>query len=313
MTLQQLHYVLTIAETGSMNQAAERLYVTQPTLTASIAELETEIGRQIFVRTNRGVSLTSQGTRFLHYARQVYQQYEILEREYGKSQEIKRVFGVSTQHYSFVTKAFVETVKQFDTSKFEFAIRETRTMDVIRDVANQRSSLGVLFRSRHNKKVLSRILAENRLEFTPLIDCHAFVYLWKGHPLAGEASITMEQLRAYPCLSFEQGDQSSSFFAEEILSEREYPKSIHATDRATMLNLMIGLNGYTLCSGIICEELNGSDYTAIPYQEDKEYQNAQMEIGYIKRRDTVLDDVGETFLREMDNYLKGISKTEITV
>lgn len=312
MTLQQLHYVLTIAETGSMNRAAERLYVTQPTLTASIADLETEIGQQIFNRTNRGVSLTSSGTRFLHYARQVYQQYEILEREYGKSQEIKRVFGVSSQHYSFVTKAFVETVKQFDASKFEFAIRETRTMDVIRDVANQRSSLGVLFRSRHNKKVLSRILAENRLEFAPLIECSAFVYLWKDHPLADEKAITMEQLRAYPCLSFEQGDQSSSYFAEEILSEREYPKSIHATDRATMLNLMIGLNGYTLCSGIICEELNGSDYVAIPYQEDREYQNAQMEIGYIKRRDTVLDDVGETFLREMDNYLRPLRNLQET-
>lgn len=304
MTLQQLQYVLTIAETGSMNRAAERLYVTQPALTAAVAELELEIGQQIFNRTNRGVSLTSAGTRFLHYARQVYQQYEILQREYGNTQKSKRVFGVSTQHYSFVTKAFVETVKQFDTSHFDFAIRETRTMDVIRDVTEQRSDLGILFRSRHNKKVLSRIFAENRLEFTPLIECHAFVYLWKGHPLAGEASITMEQLRGYPCLSFEQGDQSSSYFAEEILSEREYPQSIHATDRATMLNLMIGLNGYTLCSGIICEELNGSDYAAIPYQEDREYQNALMEIGCIKRRGTTLDEVGETFLREIRSYLE---------
>lgn len=304
MTLQQLHYVLVIAETGSMNRAAEQLYVTQPTLTSSVAELEAEIGQQIFNRTNRGVSLTSSGTRFLHYARQVYQQYELLEREYGSAQEIKRVFGVSTQHYSFVTKAFVETVKQFGTSHFEFAIRETRTVDVIRDVAQQRSDIGILFRSRHNKKVLSRIFAEKRLEFTPLIECHAFVYLWKGHPLAKEKSITMEQLRNYPCLSFEQGDQSSSYFAEEILSEREYPQSIHATDRATMLNLMIGLNGYTLCSGIICEELNGSDYTAVPYQEDKEYQNTRMEVGYVKRRDTVLDEVGETFLREIRRYLE---------
>lgn len=304
MTLQQLHYVLVIAETGSMNRAAEQLYVTQPTLTSSVAELEAEIGQQIFNRTNRGVSLTSSGTRFLHYARQVYQQYELLEREYGSAQENKRVFGVSTQHYSFVTKAFVETVKQFDTSHFEFAIRETRTMDVICDVAQQRSDIGILFRSRHNKKVLSRIFSEKRLEFTPLIECHAFVYLWKGHPLAKEKSITMEQLRNYPCLSFEQGDQSSSYFAEEILSEREYPQSIHATDRATMLNLMIGLNGYTLCSGIICEELNGSDYTAVPYQEDKEYQNTRMEVGYVKRRDTVLDEVGETFLREIRRYLE---------
>lgn len=303
MTLQQLHYVLTVAETGSMNRAAEKLYVTQPTLTTAIQELEAEINAPIFNRTNRGVSLTSQGNRFLHYARQVYQQYEILEREYGNAPARKRVFGVSTQHYSFVTKAFVETVKQYDASRFDFAIRETRTIDVIRDVAQQRSDLGILFRSRHNKKVLSRLFVENRLEFNQLIDCSAYVYLWKGHPLAGEDSITMEQLKKYPCLTFEQGDQSSSYFAEEILSEREYPQSIHATDRATMLNLMIGLNGFTLCSGIICEELNGSDYVAVPYQEDREYQNTLMEIGYIMRKDTQLDEVGETFLREIKKYL----------
>ena len=303
MTLQQIHYALVVAETGSMNRAAEKLYVTQPALTAAIQELEMEIRAPIFNRTNRGVSLTSQGTRFLHYARQVYQQYEILEREYGNARVVKRVFGVSSQHYSFVTKAFVETVKQFDASHFDFSIRETRTMDVIRDVAQQRSDIGILFRSRHNKKVLSRLFAENRLEFTRLIECHAYVYLWKGHPLAGEKAISMEQLKNYPCLSFEQGDQSSSYFAEEILSEREYPQSIHATDRATMLNLMIGLNGFTLCSGIICEELNGSDYVAVPYQEDRDHQNALMEIGYITRKDAGLDEVGETFLREIQKYL----------
>ena len=303
MTLQQIHYALVVAETGSMNRAAEKLYVTQPTLTTAIQELEAEISAPIFNRTNRGVSLTSQGTRFLHYARQVYEQYEILEREYGNARSIKHVFGVSTQHYSFVTKAFVETVKQFDASHFDFAIRETITMDVIKDVAEQRSNLGILFRSKHNKKVLQRLFAENRLEFTKLIDCNAYVYLWKGHPLAKEESISMEQLRNYPCLTFEQGDQSSSYFAEEILSEREYPQSIHATDRATMLNLMIGLNGFTLCSGIICEELNGSDYLAVPYKEDRDYQNARMEIGYITRKDTRLDEVGETFLREVRAYL----------
>lgn len=303
MTLQQIHYALVVAETGSMNRAAEKLYVTQPTLTTAIQELETEIHAPIFNRTNRGVNLTSQGTRFLHYARQVYQQYEILEREYGNSPTVKRVFSVSSQHYSFVTKAFVETVKQYDASRFDFSIRETRTMDVIRDVAQQRSNLGILFRSRHNKKVLSRLFAEYRLEFTRLIDCNAYVYLWKGHPLAGEAAISMEQLKNYPCLSFEQGDQSSSYFAEEILSEREYPQSIHATDRATMLNLMIGLNGFTLCSGIICEELNGTDYIAVPYQEDRDHQNTLMEIGYITRKDTSLDEVAETFLQEIRNYL----------
>ena len=203
MTLQQIRYCLTIAETGSMNRAAENLYVTQPALTGAVQELETELGITIFNRTNRGVTLTNEGRRFLHYARQIYQQYELMEQEYLRPK--KRVFGVSTQHYSFVTKAFVDTARQFDVSRFEYAIRETRTIDVIHDVAQGRSAIGVLFRSRHNRTVLNKMLSEAKLEFHPLIECNAYVYLWKGHPLAKNESISMEELCGYPCLCFEQG------------------------------------------------------------------------------------------------------------
>ena len=311
MTLQQIRYCLTISETGSMNRAAESLYVTQPALTGAIRELEGELGITIFNRTNRGVSLTNEGRRFLHYARQVYQQFELMEQEYLRPK--KRVFGVSTQHYSFVTKAFVDTVRQFDASRFEYAIRETRTIDVIHDVAQGRSAIGVLFRSRHNRTVLNKLLSENRLEFRPLIHCSAYVYLWKGHPLAGQASISMEELCGYPCLCFEQGDQSSSYFAEEILSEREYPQMIRATDRATMLNLMVGLNGFTLCCGIICQELNGTDYLAVPYREDRDNQNATMEIGYIIPRNTHPDEITQTFIREMEKYLEGAKQGQLAI
>ena len=301
MTLQQIRYCLTIAETGSMNRSAEKLYVTQPALTGAIQELETELAITIFNRTNRGVTLTNEGRRFLHYARQIYQQYELMEQEYLRPK--KRVFGVSTQHYSFVTKAFVDTARQFDASRFEYAIRETRTVDVIHDVAQGRSAIGVLFRSRHNRMVLNKMLSENRLEFHPLIQCSAYVYLWRGHPLAKNASISMEELQDYPCLCFEQGDQSSSYFAEEILSEREYPQMIRATDRATMLNLMVGLNGYTLCSGIICEELNGEDYIAVPFDAAASGQNGVMEIGYITRKNMILSKVGRLYIEKISAYL----------
>ena len=306
MTLQQIRYCLTIAETGSMNRAAENLYVTQPALTGAIQELETELGITIFNRTIRGVTLTNEGRRFLHYARQIYQQYELMEQEYLRPK--KRVFGVSTQHYSFVTKAFVDTARQFDVSRFEYAIRETRTIDVIHDVAQGRSAIGVLFRSRHNRTVLNKMLSEAKLEFHPLIECNAYVYLWKGHPLAKNESISMEELCGYPCLCFEQGDQSSSYFAEEILSEREYPQMIRATDRATMLNLMVGLNGFTLCCGIICQELNGTDYLAVPYREDRDNQNAKMEIGYIIPKNTQPDEITQIFIQEMEKYLESAKK-----
>ena len=304
MTLQQLHYAITIAEAGSLNKAAEALYISQPSLTSAMQELEKELGISIFVRSGRGVSLTQDGSEFLLYAREVYGQYETLLDKYGKSGKRKKKFGVSTQHYSFAVKAFVELVQQFDTLKYEFAIRETMTKDVILDVANMRSEIGILYFNDFNRAVLTKILKSNNLEFHHLIDCKAYVYLWKNHPLAKEASIRFEQLEKYPCLSFEQGDNSSFYLAEEILSTNEYPQVIKANDRATMLNLMIGLNGYTLCSGIICEELNGSDCIAVPFHADEQNPNSLMEIGYVTRKNTILSQMGERYIHYIKQYLK---------
>lgn len=303
MTLQQLHYAITIAEAGSLNKAAEALYISQPSLTSAMQELEKELGISIFVRSGRGVSLTQDGSEFLLYAREVYGQYETLLDKYGKSGKRKKKFGVSTQHYSFAVKAFVELVQQFDTLKYEFAIRETMTKDVILDVANMRSEIGILYFNDFNRAVLTKILKSNNLEFHHLIDCKAYVYLWSGHPLAKKKSIRLEELKDYPCLSFEQGEASSFYYAEEILSTKEYTRTIKANDRATMLNLMIGLNGYTLCSGIICEELNGDDYLAIPFEEDSVEENSGMEIGYITRQNTILSSIGKLYIDEIRKYL----------
>lgn len=300
MTLQQIFYAMTIAETHSMNKAAEKLFISQPSLTSAVKELEKESGITIFLRTSKGVTLTSEGTEFLTYARQVYQQYELLKERYIDGGNIKRRFGVSTQHYSFAVKAFVETVKQSDPNKYEFAIRETKTYNVIRDVGELQSEIGILYMSDFNEKVITKFLKENDLEFHHLIDCKAYVYLWKNHPLASKSSITLEELEGYPCLSFEQGDKGSIYFAEEILSENVYSRTIKACDRATILNLMVGLNGYTLCSGIICEELNGDDYIAVPFEEGK---NSVMRIGYIVKTRSSLSSIGKLYVEEVKKYL----------
>ena len=302
MTLQQLHYVITISEAGSMNKASEQLYIAQPSLTSSIKELEKELGIIIFNRGGRGVTLTNDGAEFLMYARQLYGQYEVLTEKYGGGM-LKKKFGVSTQHYSFAVKAFVEMVKRFDASKYEFAIRETKTREVISDVASSRSEIGILYMSDFNRKALSKMLDSNDLQFTHIIDCAPYVYLWKGHPLANERSICFSQLSDYPCLSFEQGDNASFYYAEEILSENEYPQTVKANDRATMLNLMRGLCGYTLCSGIICEELNGSDYVAVPFETDGDTVGSKMEIGYIVSQNIILSSIGEMYIREIKRYL----------
>ena len=303
MTLQQLHYVITISETGSFNKAAEILYITQPSLTGSVKDLEKELGITIFHRSGRGVSLTNDGLEFITYARQVYHQYETLIAKYGKSGKRKKKFGVSTQHYSFAVKSFVETVKHFDTEEYEFAIRETKTKEVIDDVRTLKSEIGILYMSDFNRKAIEKLLRTNNLEFHKLIECDAYVYLWKGHPLANNKSISFCELSDYPCLSFEQGAGGSFYFAEEILSTNEYSRVIKATDRATMLNLMVGLNGYTLCSGIICEELNGSDYVAVPFETDGDTVGSKMEIGYIVSKNIILSSIGEVYIKEIKRYL----------
>ena len=304
MTIQQLNYVITISEKGSLNKAAEVLYVTQPSLTSAVRELERELGITLFNRGGKGVTLTNDGAEFIQYARQVVNQYDRLLEKYGKGGNLRKKFGISCQHYSFAVKSFVEMVKQFDTDEYEFAIRESKTRDVIEDVAAGKSEVGILYLSDFNRKAIGKFLKSNQLEFHPLINCEPYVYLWKGHPLAKQKSIRLEELQDYPCLSFEQGPSGAFYFSEEILSTYDYIRTIKATDRATMLNLMVGLNGYTLCSGIICEELNGSDYVAVAF-EDKEEEVAagRMEIGYIVKENMILSQMAEKYIAELKKYL----------
>lgn len=303
MTIQQLHYAITISETGSLNKAAEILYVAQPSLTSSIKDLENELGITIFHRSGRGVTLTNDGVEFVLSARQIYQQYESLLDRYGKNGTLKKKFGISTQHYSFAVKSFVEMVKKFNTAEYEFAIRETKTREVIEDVSTLKSEIGIIYLSDFNRAAITKLLHTKDLEFHELTACEAYVYLWREHPLASCRSIRLSQLNDYPCLSFEQGDNSSFYFAEEILSTNDYARTIKANDRATMLNLMIGLNGYTLCSGIICEELNGDDFVAIPFEYDNPNSADKMVIGYITKKNMLLSQMGELYIREIKDYL----------
>ena len=296
MTLQQLKYALTIADCGSMNEAAKQLFISQPSLSETMKELETEIGLDIFLRSNRGIVITPEGEEFLGYARQVTEQFGLLQSKYI-DKKVKEKFSVSTQHYTFAVKAFVETVKQIGMEQYEFAVHETTTISVIENVKNFKSEIGVLYENDFNEKVLNKMFKENGLDFVELFSCDTFVYLWSGHPLAKQDVITMEELDEYPCLSFDQGKNNSLYLAEEMKSTYEYRRLIKANDRATLLNLMIGLNAYTLCSGIICEDLNGNDYKAVPLKETE-----KMRIGYIKRKGAKVSHIGELYIEELKKY-----------
>lgn len=301
MTLQQIHYALTIEECGSMNKASEKLFIVQPTLTNAMQELEHEVGFSIFLRSHRGVIPTPEGAEFLEDIRNLYRHYQMILQKYKGEGNFKRKFGVSTQHYSFAVKAFVEMAKKYDMKQFDFSIRETQTQKVLTDVGSLKSEVGILYMSTGNERMLRKLMAEQNVVFHPLVRSRAYVYLWGRHPLAGEPSISMEQLEKFPCLSFEQ-EGEDLFLAEEILSENRYPQTIKVNDRSTMLNLMVGLNGYTLCSGIISNDLNGDGFVVVPFREDTENQNSSMEIGYITKKNSVLSRMAEEYIEELKKY-----------
>lgn len=296
ITLQHLKQLVTIADAGSMNEAAKQLYISQPNLSATVKDAESEIGLPIFLRTNRGIRLTPEGEEFISYARQVLYQYELLENKYLKKSS-KKKFSVSCQHYSFCVRAFVEMVREVGMEAYDFAIHETTTREVIDNVKNLKSEIGILYLSDFNRDYLQKLMKAAQVQFTPLFDCDTYVYLWKEHPLAGKEEIAMSDLNPYPCLAFEQGSQSTFYLAEEMKPTYDYQKIIRGDDRATMLNLMVGLNGYTLCSGIICEDLNGDDYVAVPLAESE-----KMTIGYLKHKGVKLSALGELYLRRLNGY-----------
>ena len=297
MTLTQLQYAITIAGAGSMNEAARALFLSQPSLSSAMKELEEEIGVRLFLRTNRGIALTPEGEEFIGYARQVVEQYSLMESRYIKKEKIKKKFSVSMQHYTFAVKAFIEMVKQFGMDEYEFAVYETKTYEVIENVKDFKSEIGILYLNAFNEKVLKKIFSEYNLEFHEILKCGIYVYMWKGHPLAKRKEVTLDELDEYPCLSFDQGKKNSFYFAEEVLSAYEYKRLIKANDRATLLNLMVGMNGYTMCSGILCEELNGSDYVAVKLKSEE-----IMSIGYLMRKGVAISPLGQKYLEELAKY-----------
>ena len=299
MTFQQLKYVITVAETGTITEAAGKLYVSQPSLTKAIHELEKEMNIVIFNRTNKGISLSREGDEFLGYARQVLDQAAILEDKYKGGHGGKKKFCVSTQHYSFAVNAFVDLIKQYGQDEYDFSLRETQTYEIIEDVARMRSEIGILFLNDFNEVVMDKILKSHDLEFHLLFIAKPHVFISRNHPLAGREIITNEELEQYPYLSYEQGEHNSFYFSEEIFSSFERKKNIRVRDRATLFNLLIGLNGYTVCSGVIDEKLNGKDIIAVPLA-----QESNMRIGYISHRKGMISRVGNSYLEALNQYLQ---------
>lgn len=300
MTLQQLKYIITIANEGSLSKASEKEFISQPSMSTALKDLETEIGITLFNRSNRGLSITTQGEEFVAYARQVVEQFSLIENKYISKQVTKQTFNISTQHYSFAIKAFINMInkQEFDLQKYEFKIQETKTFEVIDDVKNLKSEIGILYLNHFNETILTKFFKDYSVEFVKLSDCNIYVYMYKDNPLATKKKITFDDLEEYPNLAFEQGEHSSFYFAEEVFSTYDYKHKIKVNDRATMLNLMRGLNGYTMCSGVISEELNGEDYVAIPLDSEE-----VMTLGYIKKINVPLSNLATMYISEIRSLL----------
>lgn len=293
ITLQQLRYFVEVAAEGSISGAADLLYVSQPTMSAALKDLESRVGSTLFVRSTRGVWLTEDGTEFLGYARQVLEQAELLEQRYLGRAPSRRLLAVSTQHYSFVVDAFARMVKASDAAEYAFSLRETRTWDIIEDVRTLRSELGVLYRNDFNRNVIDKLLRDSGLVFTPLFLASPHIFVARTNPLAERASVTLDDVEMLPRLTFDQGANNSFYLAEEILSTRSARQDIRVSDRATIFNLMISLGGYTISTGIISDDLDPS-IVAVPLDIDE-----RIEIGWIGQSATSLTAQARRFVAEM--------------
>lgn len=299
MTLQQLRYIIIVAEKGSINEAAKYLYISQPSLSNSIKELEEELGFPIFIRTNRGVTLSHKGMEFLGYARQVITQADLLEEKYIKKTKQIKSFCASSQHYPFVSHAFVELVKEYEEDDYNFTLSETTTYEVIENVKTLYSEIGILYLSKYNEAVIRKILSENNLIFEELVRAKPHVFLYKEHPLAKEELIDLEDLREYPKISFNQGMYNAFYYSEEVFSNLPVERSINVSDRAAVVNFMMGLNAYTFSSGIFPEYLHDQDIISIPVSADEE-----IIIGTIVHEDVTLSSIGEKFYEILKEYAK---------
>lgn len=298
MTLQQLRYAIEISKSGSINIAAKNLFITQPSLSKAIRDLEMELNITIFERTNRGVSVTLEGAEFLGYARQIIEETELLEKRYFNEKPSMQHLSVSTQHYAFAINAFVDLIKEYGQEEYDFTLRETKTYEIIDDVKNIRSEVGILYLNEFNSKVLKKLFKENNLKFTKLFVAKPHVFISSKNPLSNKNILKIEDLENYTYLSFEQGEYNSFHFSEEILSTLYHKKSIKVSDRATLFNLLIGLNGYTISTGILSADLNGDNIISIPLEVEEE-----IIVGWISHKSISLSNLAKIYVEKLENYI----------
>ena len=299
LTLQKMRYLVAVADTGSVTGAAKALFVSQPSLTKTIHEVEDELGFLLYKRTARGITTTHKGEEFLAYARQVLEQAELLQGKFLQKQSGKRLFAISSQHYSFAVRAFADLIREHEDDLYDFSFRETETYGIIEDVAEMRSALGILYLNEFNEDVLRKIFRERDCVFTEIIEAKPHVFLSRDHPLADRPYVRLKELQAYPYLFYDQGRHNSFFFSEEMFSTEEHGRKVRVSDRATLFNLLVGIKGYTVCSGVHDFELTNPKIVAIPLKH-----KGSMRIGYLTHRNRNLGPLSLSFIESLKRYAR---------
>lgn len=297
MTIQQCKYILKIAECGSLNEAAKHLYVAQSSLSVSVKSLEQELGIKIFERAGSGVFLTEAGAEFVQYARQISEQNDLILERFSEKHHLNHL-NISTQHYDFVADVFGKFLDETGESHYRFSLREMKTYDVIRETELAFCDIGIIAIKDKDRSIMERFIAGKGLTFTPLLRAHPHVFLRKEHPAAKEGAITLEALKDYPYVSYEQGEHSNTFFTEEIAGVCS-DKQVEISDRASLMNVLLASDCYTLGTGIMPSLLNLGRIVSIPLESDDFYI-----IGYMVRADRRVSDLAEKFLAELRESVK---------
>lgn len=298
MNIMQIKYVIEVARSSSMREASTKLYVSQPALSSSIRDLEDELGVLLFERTNKGITLTDEGREFITYAKKVIGHYDILEDRYLSKDHDKEKFSVSTQHYNFAIKAFTKLIRKSDLEKYVFSVHETKTREVLDDVRNLKSEVGIISFSRANENLIKKLFREFQLEFTPLMRRDTYAYVWKDHEFARRDEISLDELKGYPCVSFNQSEEGNFYLTEEALADHEFDKMIKSDDRATTMEIIAELGGYSIGTGI----LSWDDAILQGLVSIKLKEEDPLIIGYITRKGSVMSPYGKAYVEELLKY-----------
>ncbi len=298
MTFNQLVYVVEVSKTKSINATARALYVSQSSVSTSIKELEDELGILIFNRTNRGISTTKEGEMLIQSANHILQQWKSLKERYTGEGMHKQHFSVVMHHSTFATQAYAKIVKEFGLAGYEYSIYETKTKEVLEQVNNGKSELGILYISNYNQDYYEKVLREMNLCFCPIAEYEVCAYIGKSHPLVGKQEVTLEELEQYPCLIFDQDENSSFYFYEEMISTYQYKNVIRTSDRATTIDLLQALDGYSIGIGTVGDEtsVNGIQTVKIKTEE-------RIHVGYLIRKGSQLSDIAEKFVAYFKNSM----------